>query len=153
MEQVFNIILEEIIKRKRTTIPMVVLTGTRFGEYSSKYYIYNIDKTILEKDKFIFNNNNNTSPINLDYSKQQKFIFNNNTSPINFDDYKKELLYLKLFTKNMEKTISTNWKHLIRSTAIIKINDMTDKVFYMYIKLSIKGYCKYCDFNNVLKYE
>ena len=27
MEPVFNIILEEIIKRKRTTIPMVILTG------------------------------------------------------------------------------------------------------------------------------
>jgi hypothetical protein len=155
MEAVFNIILEEIIKRKRTTIPMVILTGTRFSEYSSKYSIYNIDKTILEKDKFKFKNNISGKIIfddykNNDYYKQEKFIFKNNTSgTINFEDYKKELLYLKLFTK----TISTEYKHLIKSTAIIKINDTTDKVFYMYIKLCIKGYCKCCGVNNDTKYR
>ena len=134
MEPVFNIILEEIIKRKRTTIPMVVLTGSRFSEYSSKYNICNIDRTILDQDKFVFRNNisgkiNFDDYKNNDYYKQEKFIFTNNTSgTINFDDYKKELLYLKLFTKNIEKSISTEYKHLIRSTAIIKINDTTDKL-------------------------
>ena len=159
MEPVFNIILEEIIKRKRTTIPMVVLTGSRFSEYSSKYNICNIDRTILDQDKFVFRNNisgkiNFDDYKNNDYYKQEKFIFTNNTSgTINFDDYKKELLYLKLFTKNIEKSISTEYKHLIRSTAIIKINDITNKVFYMYIKLFIKGYCKCCGVNNDTKYR
>ena len=155
MEPVFNIILEEIIKRKRTTIPMVVFTGSRFSEYSSKYHIHNIDRTILEKEKFIFKNNNGKIIFD-DYKKdgtinqQEKFIFKNNTSgTINFNDYKKELLYLKLFTK----TISTEYKHLIRSNVIIKINDTTDKVFYMYIKLGIKGYCKCCDVNNDTNYR
>ena len=180
MEPVFNIILKEIIKRNRTTIPMVVLNGTRFGEYS-KYYIYNIGRTMLEKDKFkfkingtitfddykqegfIFNNRSGT--INFGDYKQEKFIFNNRSGTINFDDYKqekfifnfndykKELLYLKLFTKKTEKTIYTESKHLIKSTAIIKINDITDKVFYMYIKLSIKEYCKCCGVNNDCKYR
>ena len=84
MEPVFNLILQEIIKRKRTTIPMVVLTGTRFGEYSSKYSLYDINRTILEKDKFIFKNNT-SGKINFDNykvittSQQEKFIFDNNT--------------------------------------------------------------------------
>jgi hypothetical protein len=105
----FNLILEEIIKRKITAIPMVVLTGTRFGEYSSKYSIYDINRTILEKDKFIFKNNT-SGKINFDDYKdittnqQVKFIFDNNTSvKIDFDDYKKELIYLKIFTKKYIK--------------------------------------------------
>ena len=154
----FNLILEEIIKRKRTTIPMVVLTGTRFCEYS-KYSIYDINRTILEKDKFIFKNNT-SGKINFDdykvitTSQQEKFIFDNNTSvKIDFDDYKKELIYLKIFTKKINETINTKWKDLTRCTAIIKINDSTDKIFYMYIKLAIKGYCDLCDGDNVLKYR
>ena len=157
MEPVFNLILQEIIKRKRTTIPMVVLTGTRFGEYSSKYSLYDINRTILEKDKFIFKNNT-SGKINFDNykvittSQQEKFIFDNNTSvKINFDDYKKELIYLKIFTKKINETINTKWKDLTRCTTIIKINDSTDKIFYMYIKLAIK--CYSCDDNNVLKYR
>lgn len=83
-----------------------------------------------------------------------KFIFDNNTSvKIDFDDYKKELIYLKLFTKKIHQTINNKWKDLTRGTAIIKINDMTDKVFYMYIKLGIKGYCNSCDGDNVLDYR
>ena len=158
MEQVFKIILGEIIKRKRKYIPSVVLTGSRFDEYTCKYHIHNIDRTINQQEKFIFNNT--CRKINVDdYEKdgtvqQQKFIFNNNTSGIiNFDDYKKELLYLKLFTKNIEKPISTEWKHLIKSTTIIKINDAVDKVFYMYIKLCIKDYCNSSDDNNILRYR
>jgi hypothetical protein len=155
----FNLILEEIIKRKRTAIPMVVLTGTRFGEYSSKYSIYDINRTILEKDKFIFKNNT-SGKINFDdykyrtTNKQVKFIFDNNTSvKIDFDDYKKELIYLKIFTKKIHQTINTNWIDLTRCVAIIKINDMTDKVFYMYIKLGIKGFCDSCDGDNVVDYR
>ena len=155
MEPVFNIILEEIIKRKRKPIPLVVLRGSRFGEYTSKYHKHNIDRTINQQEKFIFNNTSGTinfDDYNIDktINQQVKFIFNNSSKYIiNFDDYKKELLYLKLFTK----TISTEYKHLIRSTVIIKINDITDKVFYMYIKLTIKCYCDSCDDNNVLKYR
>ena len=133
MESLYDIILQEVIKRKRHTIPIVVLKGARFTDYvyASKYTVFSADRTILELNKFKFDKGNH----------------------INFDDYKKELIYLKIFTKKIYQTVHTKWKDLIRSTVIIKIHDMNDKVFYMYIKLGIKGYCNSCDGDNITDYR
>jgi hypothetical protein len=134
MTKVYDTILEEILKRKRINIPTVVLTGSRFREegLSSPYSIFIMDRTLLEQEKFKYTG-----------------------SCINFYTHKTELLYLKMFTTNIPKKVSTEWKdyYLIRSTTIIKIHDLNDKVFYMYIKVGIKGYCKCCDGHNDLKYR
>jgi hypothetical protein len=74
-------------------------------------------------------------------------------SCIDFNEHKKELLYLKMFTTKIPQTEFTKWKDLIRSTVIIKIYDLNNKVFYMYIKIGIKGYCNSCDGHNDLKYK
>jgi len=84
-------------------------------------------------------------------SEQEKFKYTG--SCINFYEHKTELLYLKMFTTKIPKTVLTEWKDLIRSTTIIKIHDLNDKVFYMYIKVGIKGYCNSCDGHNDLKYR
>lgn len=133
MESLYDIVLQEVIKRKRDTIPSVVLLGARFTEYmyGSEYTVFSAVRTILEPNKFIFDTG----------------------YYINFDDYKKELIYLKIFTKKIYQTVHTKWKDLIRSTVIIKIHDMNDKVFYMYIKLGIKGYCNSCDGDNITDYR
>jgi hypothetical protein len=128
MTKVYDTILEEILKRKRNNIPTVVLTGSRFREGCSPYSI--MDRTLTEQEKFKYTG-----------------------SCIDFDEHKTELLYLKMFTKKIPKTVLTEWKDLIRSTTIIKIHDLNDKVFYMYIKIGIKGYCNSCDGHNELKYR
>lgn len=132
MKPVYDVILQEILKRDRKPIPSIILTGSRFSEYS-EYSISNINKTILESNKFVFKQNTNDT--------------------IDFNDYKKELLYIKLFNIKIEQTDQTDWKDLTRSTAIIKINDLNDKVFYMYIKLGIKSYCEVSDNINLLEYR
>ena len=133
MEPLYDIVLQEVIKRKRNTIPSIVLKGARFIEYiyDSKYTVFSAVRTILEPNKFIFDKGNY----------------------INFVKYKKELIYLKIFTTKIDQTVYTKWKDLIRSTTIIKIHDLTDKVFYMYIKLGIKGYCNSCDGHNDTNYR
>ena len=130
MTKVYDTILEEILKRKRNNIPTVVLTGSRFREGCSPYSIYIMDRTLDEQEKFKYTG-----------------------SCIDFNKHKIELLYLKMFTTKIPKTVLTEWKDLIRSTTIIKIHDLNDKVFYMYIKVGIKGYCNSCDGRNDLKYR
>jgi len=130
MTKVYDTILEEILKRKRNNIPTVVLTGSRFRKGISSYSIYSFDRTLAEQE-----------------------IFKCTGSCIDFYEHKTELLYLKMFYKKISKTVLTEWKDLIRSTTIIKIHDINDKVFYMYIKIGIKGYCNSCDGHNDLKYR
>ena len=123
-------ILQEIMKRNRVDIPTILLTGKRFGN-GSKYSIYDAWGTVSETNKFVFKSMSGT---------------------INFNDYKKELVYLKIFNKTINEP-QTRWKDLTRGTMIIKINDMENKVFYMYIKLGLKGYCQSCDGNNEINYR
>lgn len=135
MTNVFDIVLNSILARERHTIPSVVLSGLRFTENPSVYNIIDIKSTQTEKATFSFTKDS--------------------SGKIDFSHYKKELLYLKLFTTNIKKQYSDIfvWKHITKSTAIIKITDLNEHVFYMYIKIELKGHCESCDSNNELKYK
>ena len=104
----YDFVLDEILKRERVPIPPILLRGKRFGDEESVYSLFNVMKLIKEPNNF---------------------TFNLHSSFINFDDYQKELIYLKLFTS------TTDQKHITKGTCFIKITDMADQVFYMYIKL------------------
>ena len=57
---------------------------------------------------------------------------------IDFSDYTSELLYLKLFIKNNQEECLDSLINFVKCTTIIKITDLDDQVFYMYIKLYLK---------------
>ena len=121
-----DFVLDEILKRERVPMPPILLTGKRFGNEESVYSVFNVQKLIKEPNNFTFN-------------IQSSFI--------NLDDYQKELLYLKLFTS------TTDQKHITKGTCFIKITDMVEKVFYMYIKLVLKCRNLYGDIGNETKYR
>jgi hypothetical protein len=100
----FDIVLSEIIKRKRVEIPNILLTEKLFSDKAKK--------TMRETKKFKFNDMN-----------------------IDFRDYISELVYLKLFIKTKEEKSLIDFT---KCTTIIKITDLNDQVFYMYIKLYLK---------------
>ena len=85
----------------------------------------------------------NISSVKKTIKELNNFQFSENNSDINFKDYKTELLYLKLFS------IVINKNQITRSTAIIQITDLNNKVFYMYIKIVLRAYSD----NNDLKYR
>jgi hypothetical protein len=121
-----DFVLDEILKRERVPIPPILLTGKRFGDQESVYSIFNVQKLIKEPNNFTFNADNNF---------------------IKLDDYQKELLYLKLFASTTEQ------KHITKGTCFIKITDIADQVFYMYIKLVLKCRNLYEDTGNETKYR
>ena len=86
----------------------------------------------------------NISSVKKTINELNNFQFSENNSSINFKDYKTELLYLKLFSIIVDK------KQITRSTAIIQITDLDEKVFYMYIKIVLRANN---DLNNDLKYR
>ena len=108
----YDFVLDEILKRERVPIPPILLRGKRFSDEESVYSLFNVMKLIKEPNNF---------------------TFNLRSSFINFDDYQKELIYLKLFTS------TTDQKHITKGTCFIKITDMADQVFYMYIKLILNS--------------
>lgn len=111
----FNTILPEILKRERKPVPEVLLTGKSIDEsMNSKYSLYIATRTPKETNQFKFN------------EKDDK------VSMFNPRDYDTELLYMKLFTKTINKNYKQTWS---RCTAIIKISDSESKVFYMYIRI------------------
>ena len=122
----YNFVLDEILKRERVSIPPILLTGKRFGDEESVYSVFNVQKLIKEPNNF---------------------TFNVDSSFINLDDYQKELLYLKFFTSTTEQ------KNITKGTCFIKITDMAEKVFYMYIKLVLKCRNIYGDTGNETKYR
>ena len=128
----FDIILFEILKRKRKFVPDVLLTGKRFSLSSSKYNIVCVDRTLEEQNIFGF-----TKP----EPEPEEFW---SLGSVNLNDFETELIYLKLFTKTNSAETS-QLKYLTKSTSIIKITDFNDKIFYMYIKLYIKGKRQSCD--------
>jgi len=134
----FDIILSEILKRKRKSVPNLILTGKRFSSSSGEYNIICVDKTLREKNVFCF-----TEPDPKEFWS---------LGSINFKDFETELLYLKLFTKtktNLTQEIHLdNWVHMTRATSIIKITDFENKIFYMYIKLYLKALYESCDDDN-----
>jgi len=134
MTKGFVTVLQSILDRKRHPVPSVVLTGQRFNE-KSVYHLLDIKNTPIETKRFCF--------------------AENNSDKIDFSNYTNELLYLKLFTTTIQKPYSNIlvWKHITKSTAIIKITDCNKQIFYMYIKLELKGHCASCDGNNELKYK
>jgi hypothetical protein len=121
-----DFVLDEILKRERVPIPPILLTGKRFGDQESVYSIFNVQKLIKEPNNFTFNADSNF---------------------IKLDDYQKELLYLKLFASTTEQ------KHITKGTCFIKITDIADQVFYMYIKLVLKCRNLYEDTGNETKYR
>jgi hypothetical protein len=121
-----DFVLDEILKRERLPIPPILLTGKRFGDQESVYSIFNVQKLIKEPNNFTFNADSNF---------------------IKLDDYQKELLYLKLFASTTEQ------KHITKGTCFIKITDIADQVFYMYIKLVLKCRNLYEDTGNETKYR
>jgi len=121
-----DFVLDEILKRERVSMPSILLTGKRFGDEESVYSVFNVQKLIKEPNNF---------------------SFNIHSSFINLDDYPKELLYLKLFTS------TTDQKHITKGTCFIKITDIAEKVFYMYIKLVLKCRNLYGDTGNETKYR
>jgi hypothetical protein len=113
----FNIVLSEILKRKRKTIPEVLLTGNE--SMNSKYSLYIPTRTSKETNEFKFS------------EKDVKLgMFNPRY-------YTTELLYIKLFTKTIyiSKTLKDYKPMWTRCSAIIKISDSDSKVFYMYIRI------------------
>ena len=106
----FDNVLSEILKRKRVEIPKVLLT--------EKLFSVNAKKTMKETKNFNFSNNN---------------VMN-----IDFRDYINELVYLKLFIKNNQQECLDSLINFTKCTTIIKITDLDDQVFYMYIKLYLK---------------
>lgn len=116
----FEIVLSEILNRKRNPVPEVLLTGKSIDEsMNSKYSLYIPTRTTTESIQFKFN------------EKDDK------VSMFNPRDYDTELLYMKLFTKTIyisktRKDYKPTWN---RCTAIIKISDSESKVFYMYIRI------------------
>ena len=125
-KRAYEFVLDEILKRERVPIPPILLTGKRFGDEESVYSVFNVMKLINEPNNF---------------------SFNLRSSFINLDDYQKELLYLKLFTSTTEE------KHITKGTCFIKIIDMADQVFYMYIKLVLKCRNLSGDTGNETKYR
>ena len=116
----FDIILSEILKRKRKPVPEVLLTGKSIDEsMNSKYSLYIAKRTPRETNQFTFN---------------EKDV---EVGMFNPRSYNTELLYMKHFTKtiyisNTRKDYKPTWT---RCTAIIKISDSDSKVFYMYIRV------------------
>ena len=125
-KRAYEFVLDEILKRERVTIPPILLTGKRFGDEESVYSVFNVMKLLKEPNNF---------------------SFNLRSSFINLDDYQKELLYLKLFTSTTEQ------KHITKGTCFIKIIDMAEQVFYMYIKLVLKCRNLSGDTGNETKYR
>lgn len=125
-KRAYEFVLDEILKRERVPIPPILLSGKRFGDEESVYSVFNVMKLINEPNNF---------------------SFNLGSSFINLDDYQKELLYLKLFTS------TTDQKHITKGTCFIKIIDMADQVFYMYIKLVLKCRNLSGDTGNETKYR
>lgn len=128
-KRAYEFVLDEILKRERVPIPPILLSGKRFGDEESVYSVYSVFNVMK-----LINEPNN-------------FSFNLGSSFINLDDYQKELLYLKLFTS------TTDQKHITKGTCFIKIIDMADQVFYMYIKLVLKCRNLSGDTGNETKYR
>ena len=128
----FDSILSEIFKRKRKSVPDILLTGKMYGSYGSDYNIIRVDKTLREQNNFRF-----PEPTSF--------------GCINFKDFETELLYLKLFTKK-NPLKESDWTHFTKGTGIIKITDLDLQVFYMYIKVYLKGPNNSCD-DDYLKYR
>ena len=125
-KRAYEFVIDEILKRERVTIPPILLTGKRFGDEESVYSVFNVMKLRNEPNNF---------------------SFNLRSSFINLDDYQKELLYLKLFTSTTEQ------KHITKGTCFIKIIDMAEQVFYMYIKLVLNCRNLSEDTGNETKYR
>ena len=138
----FDRILFEILKRKRKSVPDLILTGKRFTSSSSEYNIIYVDKTVREKNVFLF-----TEPDPKEFWS---------LGSVNFKDFETELLYLKLFTKSKTNitqeinlgTSENKLSHMTKATSIIKITDFENKIFYMYIKLHLKAHYELCDDDN-----
>ena len=127
----FDTILSEIFKRKRKSVPDILLTGKMYDSCGSDYNIIRVDKTLREQTNF-------------------RFPDPKSFGCINFKDFETELLYLKLFTKtNLLK--ESDWTHFTKGTGIIKITDLDGQVFYMYIKVYLKGHNNSSD--DYLKYR
>ena len=127
----FDLILSEIFKRKRKSVPDILLTGKMYDSCGSDYNIIRVDKTLREQTNFRF-----PEPTSF--------------GCINFKDFETELLYLKPFTKT-NPLKESDWTHFTKGTGIIKITDLDSQVFYMYIKVYLKGHNNSSD--DYLKYR